>query len=609
MRLGDYVIQYLADLGIHKVFVVYGAACGDLIDAFTRINGTEYVAVVHEQAGAFAAETYAKVSGRLGAAIATSGPGGINLLNGIANCYYDSTPCLFITGQINTQFIKKDPSIRQVGFQENDIVAMSQLITKMAVMVRKADDIKYILDEAAHTAMSDRPGPVLIDIPMDIQKVDIDPKKLRGYVPETSNGYDYKLIKNQINEFIRDYKKAKRPVLLIGGGIWPAKATKEVRELGAKLKVPCLPTWNALDIFTSDYEFYRGGVGTYGGPGRNFAIQNSDLLLSIGSRISGRITGGYVKSFARAAKKFIVDVDKANLDPKLQEVKGDVNICCDAKEFIKMLMSELDKYQLPDRTWWLNKTLEWKEKYAICLPEYYNEKGRVNHYVFIKVLSEELEPGDVIVGDCGGNVVVISQTFETKFGQRLFSSNGNSPMGYSFAGAMGACFVPGVKRVICLIGDGGFNMNIHDLQTVKNYHVPLKTFIMNNYVYGITKMFQDTHFESRYEASGPKGYNPPDFVKITNGYGIKTETIENHDELREKIRFVINYPEAIVCDVNMKEYYHYAPRIFGWKTPIEDMYPYLSREEFRSNMFIEPVEDWENPVHPGKVEATKAPNP
>lgn len=609
MKLADYVIQYLATLGVHKVFVVYGAANGDLIDAFTRIKGIDYIAVMHEQAGSFAVETYAKVSGELSVAIVTSGPGGINLLTGIANAWYDSIPCLFITGQINTRFIKTDPSIRQVGFQENDIVGMSKPITKMAEMITKADDIKYILDKAVHTAMSGRPGPVLIDMPMDIQKTDIDPKKLRGYVPEITDDYDYELIKTQINEFIDDYKKAKRPVHLIGGGIWSAKATGEVRELGKRLKIPCIPTWNALDIFTSDYEFYRGRVGTYGGPGRNFAIQNSDLLLSIGCRISGRITGGYIESFARAAKKFLVDVDKANLNPKLQEVKGDVNIYCDAKEFIKMLISELDKHQLPDRTWWLDKTLEWREKYVPCLPEYYEEKGRVNPYVFVKVLSEELEPGDVIVVDCGGNVVVTSQTFETKFGQRLCSSNGNSPMGYSFAGAMGACFIPNVKRVICLIGDGGFNMNIQELQTIKNYNLSLKTFIMNNHVYGITKMFQDTHFESRYEASGPKGYNPPDFVKVVNGYGIKTETIENYDELREKIRFVINYPEAIVCDVNMKEYYYYAPRIFGWKTPIEDMHPYLSREEFRNNMFIELVEGWENPVYPGKVEATQAPIP
>ncbi|GAI27347.1 unnamed protein product, partial [marine sediment metagenome] len=296
-----------------------------------------------------------------------------------------------------------------------------------------------------------------------------------------------------------------------GGGIRIANAVLEVRELGARLQVPCLATWNAIDIFTSDYEFYRGRVGTFGGPGRNFAIQNSDLLLSIGCRISGRITGGYVDSFARAAKKYIVDIDKANLEH--QQVKGDVNIHCDAKYFVRALLNRLaghdemgeglERSELPDRTWWLNKTLEWRDKYVPCLPEYYDQKDFVHPYVFIKVLSEELEAGDVIVVDCGGNVVVTYQTFETKFGQRLVSSHGNSPMGYSFAGAMGACFIPDIKRVICLIGDGGFNMNIQELQTVKSYHLPLKTFIMNNHSYGITRQFQDTNYQSRYLASGP----------------------------------------------------------------------------------------------------------
>ena len=341
MKLADYVIQYLRDLGITKVFVVYGAASGDLIDAFSRVKGIDYVAVMHEQAGSFAVETYAKVCGELSCFIATSGPGGINLLNGIANAWYDSVPCLFITGQINSRFIKKDASLRQAGFQENDIVAMSSPITKMAEMVTRPKDIKYVLDKAVHTALSERQGPVLIDIPNDIQKVDIDPQRLEGYLPEPAN-YDDALVKKQIAEFIEDYKRAQRPVLLIGGGIRSAEAIWEARELGKVLTVPCLPTWNAVDIFTSDYEYYRGRVGTFGGPGRNFAIQNSDLLLSIGCRVSGRITGGYIETFARAAKKYIVDVDKALLNPELQDVKGNVNIHCDAKKFINMLLKEIE---------------------------------------------------------------------------------------------------------------------------------------------------------------------------------------------------------------------------------------------------------------------------
>ncbi len=614
MKLADYCVQYLANLGIKKVFVVYGAACGDLIDAFSRVKETEYVAVMHEQAGAFAAETYAKVSGGLGAAIATSGPGGTNLLTGIANAYYDSVPCIFITGQINSKFLRPNPEVRQTGFQENDIVAMAKPITKMAVMVREPEMISSLLYSAASIAKLGRPGPILLDIPVDVQKADITPidhpmlsvtnfARLTGApCPES-----------EAKAFLDDLFFAKRPVMLVGGGA--RGAIKEVRELAEKLRIPTFPTWNAIDIITSDFPYYGGRVGTYGGPGRNFAIQNCDLLLCIGTRISGRITGGNVKSFAREAKKYIVDIDEAVLE--YQPVEG-IRVNSDAKVFITTLLEEILKekfvFHTRDKEYWLSQVLNWREEYQPCLKDYYSVKGYVHPYVFMKVLSEELEPGDVVVGDCGGNVAVMFQTFETKYGQRVLSSHGNSPMGYSFAGAMGAGFVPkdlpclpggkSIKRVICLIGDGGFNMNIQELQTIKNYGVDIKTFIMNNHCYGITRQYQETNFEGRYLACGPEGYNPPNFIPIVKAYGIATETIKNHSELRRKIRKVIQHPGAIVCDVDMGNHQNYEPRIFGWKTPIEDAYPYLPREEFRGNMIIEPVEGWEKPSMPGKVEGT-----
>ena len=602
MKVADFIVQHLKDIGIKKVFVIQGSVVVDLIDAFSRVKGIEYVAVMHEQAGAFAVETYTEVSGELCCFIATSGPGGINILNGVANCFYDSVPALFITGQINSKFLKPDPALRQIGFQENDIVSMARPITKWATMLSEPKDVQHVLDKAVFTAKSLRPGPVLIDIPADVQKADINPEELSVYNQPEPHDYNPQ---KEIESFIQDFYKAKRPVLLIGGGVRSSNAVLDARDLGSRLQVPCLPTWNAIDIFTSDYEYYRGRVGTYGGPGRNFAIQNSDLLLAIGTRISGRITGGYVESFARAAKKYIVDIDGALLNPQWQQVKGDVNILCDAKKFITMLLKALKDLELPDRSGWLNRTRDWRDKYRPCLPQYSDETKFVHPYVFVKILSEECQPGDVIVVDCGGNAVVTYQTFETKYGQRVISSNGNSPMGYSFAGAMGACFVPeyyheSKGRVICLIGDGGFNMNIHELQTIKNYGLRLKTFIMNNHCYGIIHQFQDTNCKSRYLASGPDGYNPPDFVKITDAYGIKTEIIRNHSELREKIRSILHYPDAIVCDVDMGLYSKYEPRIFGWRTPIEDMHPYLPRDEFRANMIIEPISGWENPPIPGK---------
>lgn len=590
MKLADFVIQFLRDIGIKKVFVVYGGACGDLIDAFARIDGIDYVCMFHEQACSFAAETYAKVSGKLSACIVTSGPGGINLLQGIANCFYDSIPCLFITGQVNSKFLKSDPSLRQVGFQENDIVAMSKPITKMAKMVTRPQDIKYTLEKATHMALSGRPGPVLIDIPLDIQRVEVNPPELKAYTPQRAYIFNDRVkAQLQINDFLQDFQKAKRPVLLIGGGVRLAGGTYEARQLGKRLKIPCLPTWNAVDIFTSDYQYYRGRIGTFGGPGRNFAIQNADLLLSIGCRMSGRITGGNVASFAKGAKKYIVDNDRTNLDVTLQQVKGDVNIYCDAKEFMQLLLMHSHYFVIPDRTQWLDKTREWKDKYQPVLPEYYNQKEGVNPYVFIEMLSEELGQDDIVIADCGGNVVVTYQSFQTKWGQRLISSHGNSPMGFSFAGAIGAQLAAPNRRVICLIGDGGFNMNIQELQTLINYNLPVKTFIMNNQIYGITWQFQDTHFGSRYEACGPKGYNPPEFMGIVRAYGektaygIQTARLDNHASLKSVIHFVLDYPRAVVCDVNMKHWHTYEPRVVGWNTPIEDMSPKLPRGELEAN--------------------------
>jgi len=599
MKLADYVIEFFADRGVRDVFVVYGAAIGDLVDAFTKTDRIRYLCVMHEQAGAFAAEVVTKISGRLGVTLVTSGPGGTNLVTGIANCWYDSIPNVFLTGQVHSQFMRSDPSIRQLGFQENDIVSIVKPITKYAVMVTDPARIRYELERAVWEATHGRPGPVLIDMPLDLQKVDVDPAALDGFTPpiEAPGAVP---VADAIERYLDALSRAERPVLLIGGGVRLADAVEEVRALGETLGIPCLPTWNALDVFTSDYALYRGRVGTYGGPGRNFAIQNADLLLTIGCRISGRITGGVPETFARAATKFFVDVDDANLDPKLQQVRGDVNVKCDAKAFAQALLARARVRGVKRFDAWLERTREWRDRYDPVRPEFRDTTGIVHPYVFMDELSRQLTARDVIVADCGGNVVVTNQAFRTKYGQRLISSNGNSPMGFSFAGAIGACVVaePG-QRVVCIIGDGGFNMNVQELQTLVTYELPLKTFIMNNHVYGITKAYQDTNFGGRYEAAGPKGYRPPDFVKLTEGYGVATETIADHRDLAAKIARVLAHPGPIVCDVNMHEHIRYEPRIFGWNTPIEDMYPYLPREEFRANMAIEPMPGWEKPAMPG----------
>ena len=603
MKVVDFVINYLADYGINTAFVVSGAANANLLDAFSRTDRIKYVVMMHEQAAGFAAEGYAKISGKPGVAIATSGPGGMNLVTPMGNCFYDSTPCLFITGQINSGFLRPDPAVRQVGFQETDIVAIASPITKYAKMVKDPREIKQELEKALFYATSGRPGPVLLDIPMDVQKKEIDPAALPGFDTEAEKiKFDLNAVDQSIDKFLEDLEKAKRPVLLVGGGVQLSGAVHELLELGRLLKIPIFPTWNALDAVTSDYEYYGGRIGTYGGPGRNFGLQNADLLLGIGCRFSGRITGGNVKSFARAAKKYAVDVDPALLEKKWQQVIIDENIFCDAKLFLERFLKKIRTIKIKDFSSWTTRVIEWREKYDPMRPEFYEQKGFVNPYVFVRTLSEQMGENDIFVADCGGNIVISNHVFKTKNGQRYITNNGNSPMGFSFSGAMGAWFAAPEKNIVCVIGDGGFNMNIQELQTLKTYGINVKTFIMNNHAYGIIKAYQDTNLEGRYVGSDPKsGYVPPDFLAISEAYKLKTASIKNNEELTAKIKETLASKEPVICDVDCGEWYEYSPRIFGWKTPIEDMYPYLPREEFRANMIIPPLEDWEKPDMPPQI--------
>src|SRR3990167_5941913 len=595
MKLADYVINRLADEGIDKIFEVYGSAVGDLIDAFTRTDKTRYVACMHEQGAGYMAEGYSKIKGKPGVAIATSGPGGMNLVTPIGNCFYDSVPCLFLTGQVNTRFLRPDPSIRQIGFRETDIVSSVKPITKYAKMVMNPQDIRYELEKALFRCQDGRPGPVLLDLPIDVQKAEIEPDKMIGFDFQVAqSSWSPSLVQGQIERYIEDLRHAERPVLLVGGGA--RGAANEVRELGRLLGIPCFPTWNALDVITSDFEFYGGRIGTYGGAGRNFGIQNCDLLLAIGSRISGRITGGNPASFARGAKKYIVDVDWPLLERKWQQVPFDVDIPCDAKVFCTMMIDAIPPgHGLPDFCLWNHTAMEWKRKYDPVKPEFFENQKYVHPYAFMRTLSKLMGPTDVFVGDCGGNIVVANHTFETKWGQRYITNNGNSPMGFSMCGAIGAWFADPSRRVVCVIGDGGMQVNIQELQTIVNNNVNVKIFILNNHIYGITKQYQEVNFEGRAEACGPKGYSCPDFIKIADAYGIASRSLWRMEDMAGTLEHVFRYPGPIICDVDCHEFHEYSPKITGWATPIEDMDPKLPRDEFRANLIgVEPLPGWEN---------------
>jgi acetolactate synthase I/II/III large subunit len=592
MKLADYTIGFFADKGVKDIFEVYGSANADLIDAFVRTEGTRYVSTMHEQAAGFAAEACAKVTGRPGVAIATSGPGGQNFVTPIANCFYDSVPAVFLTGQVKSQFMRPDPGIRQRGFQECPLVEIMEPITKYSKLVENPQDIKFELEKAWFLAQDGRPGPVFLDFPIDVQQADIDPKTLVGFDGRPlAASYDPKAVEAAVMSYLADLKDAQRPAILVGAGVRHAKALGELEELADKLEIPMFPTWNALDIVTSDSEWYGGRFGTYGGKGRNIGIQNADLVLAIGSRISGRLFGGNKQSFLRGAKTYCVDIDPTILQKNFQEVPFDINVHSDAKVFLGTLLDKLQGANVPDFSDWTAKVKGWKDKYDPVLPEYLDEdsnEGHVNPYAFVRSLSHQMKEKDILLTDCGGNIVLASQAFETQEGQRFLTNNGNSPMGFSFAASMGAALEAGPdQNVVCMIGDGGFNMNIQELQTVKNYDLDFKTFILNNHCYGITRQFQRTKFEGRQEACGPKGYSPPNFMEICKAYGIPTSRIptNNPEIMAAQIKEILAHKGPVVCDVDCGDWDKYEPRLFG-SSAVEDMSPHLPREELEAQMSI-----------------------
>ncbi len=589
MKLSDYVLAYLKEHGVNHAFLITGGAIMNIVNSFDEEKNLKYICTTQEQGAAMAAEAYSRITKNIGVAMATSGPGATNLITGIGCAYFDSIPTLYITGQVNTNESTWEGGPRQVGFQETDIVSIVKPITKFAVKVDNPEDIKYYLDKAFYIAKSDRPGPVLLDIPMNVQRAEIDPEKLKSYEPEKKL-IDNDLLNNKIDQMINLIEEAQRPIIILGAGIKIGNAEKETLKFIEKLEIPVCLSWGAMDVIPHDHELFVEGFGVSANRAGNFAVQNSDLIISLGSRLDTRQTGGKPETFARAAKKVVLDIDKDELY-KGRGVKIDVDINFDIKDFLNEVNKKIDKIKTKDLGDWKKRINEWKERYPICPQEYFAQEEKVNPYVFMKILSEESKEEDIIITDAGGNLTWTMQGFKVKEGQKLFSAYGNSPMGYSLPAAMGASIGANYKPVICIIGDGGIKMNINELETIAKYKIPVKIFVINNHEYGIIKQFQDVWLNSCYKATCVDGgLGDPDFLKIARAYEIAACQINNHRELKGKIREVLDFAGPILCSVELKCGEKIKPKLeFG--KPIEDPAPLLDREEFRRNMIISPLED------------------
>jgi acetolactate synthase I/II/III large subunit len=560
-----------------------------MIDSLAKNPEIDYVCAQHEQASAMMADGYSRVSGNLGVAISTSGPGATNMVTGVASAYYDSVPVLYLTGQVATFRLKGDRGIRQLGFQETDTVDIFKPVTKYAVMIREPSMIRYELEKAVYISKSGRPGPVVVDIPDDLQRENIDPSSLCSYIPdvtEVSNNAPSK----KISESIRLINQSKRPVVVLGWGIRLSQSEKEALKFIEALEFPVLLSFAMRDFLESSSPLNVGSFGTHGTRYGNFTIQNADLVIVIGSRLDSKKSGSPPKDFAREAKKIIVDIDQSELNKfKGIGINVDVLIQKDCKKFFNAIANRFNEVSTQNIAPWRKQIKKWKDKFPICRPECSKDEA-LDPYFLMKTLSGVLDEGDTLISDTGCGLVWAAQAFEFKKHQRLIHAFNFTPMGYALPASIGACFANNGKRVICLTGDGGLQMNIQELATVIGHQLPIKVILINNKGYSMIGQTQDEWLGSRHEASTVKhGLAFPDFEKLAVAYGFRTTGIFRNKDMLEKLTTVVSGDEPSFCNIEISFDQKVIPQV-KYGRPLEDGDPLLSRKTFGGNMLIKPTD-------------------
>ena len=592
-KLSDYIIQRLAQ-EVKHIFMLAGGGCMHLVDSVGRCEKIEYICNLHDQACAIAADAYGQYTNNLGVALVTTGPGGTNAITGVAAAWIDSTPTLFLSGQVKRSDLMTNRGVRQMGFQEADIVSIVRPITKYAVTVLDPDSIRYHLGKAIQLAKSGRPGPVWLDIPLDVQAVSIDESLLKEFnnPAEIEKILDTGFLKHQVYSAIQLINQAERPVILVGNGVRLAKAIDDFLEVVEALSVPVLTTWKAIDFLPDEHPLFAGRPGASGQRGANFAQQNSDCILVLGARLDLGQTAYNHRNFARAAKKIIVDIDEAEI--KKLDMLIDLPVCADVGSFLREILTQKSTILNKNHSSWLSRCEQWKKRYPVVLPEYWNERNGVNNYVLIDVLSDEMQADDLLIpGSSGACSEITMQAFRVKKGMRIFNSPGLGSMGFGVPASIGGCIASNRKRTICIDGDGGFQMNIQELETVRRLNLPIKFFILNNRGYASIRSTQNTYFEGRFVGSeASSGLTLPDTSKIAAAYNLPFVRITSHADIRQKVKQILETPGPVVCDVEITENQFTAPRVSSSKRadgtmeskPMEDLWPFLSREEYDSNM-------------------------
>lgn len=598
IRVSDFIAQTLVEHGVDHVFLVTGGGAMHLNDAFGRAKGMHYVACHHEQACAIAAEGYARTSGRMAAVNVTTGPGGTNAITGVWGAYVDSVPMIVVSGQVKFETVVRstDLPLRQLGDQEVDITRMVASCTKYAVMVTDPTSIRYHLERALHLATSGRPGPVWLDVPMNVQGALVDPATLEGYDPATDAADAALAPKTDLGaaarEVLERLAKAERPVILVGQGVRASGSHARFLELAERLGVPVATSFNALDVVWHDHPLFVGRQGTIGDRAGNFAVQNADLLLVLGCRLNIRQVSYAWEHFARAAFKIMVDVDAAELAKPTLSI--DLPVHADLAAFLDRALEVTYAGPTAAHESWLAWCLARTRRYPVVLPEYWSREDAVNPYCFMDALFGALPEGSIVVSGDGTASVTSFQAAALKRGTRLFHNSGSAPMGFDLPAAVGAA-IAAKKQVVCLAGDGSIQMNLQELQTIATLGLPVKIFVLNNRGYHSIRQTQQNYFPDNVVGCGTEsGLGFPDMEKIAGVYGFPFARASRHADMRAPIDATLAHEGRAMCEVMLDLEQVFAPKLASRRlpdgrmvsSPLEDLAPFLSREELAENMII-----------------------
>ena len=586
IKVSDYIAKRLKETyGVKHVFMVSGGGAMHLNDSFGKY--LDYICNHNEQACSLAAEGYARLNQELAVVNVTTGPGGLNALNGLFGAWTDSAPILFVSGQVKyttTMESCKDIPLRQLGDQEVDIISCVKSLCKYAVTVTDPKTIGYHLDRAVYEAMNGRRGPVWINVPINVQAALVNETELEFFAAPEKPVYDLK-----ITEIVNRLKSAERPVIVAGHGIRLAGQIENLKALLKKLPFPVVTTFNGFDVIENDDPHYIGRIGTVGQRAGNFTLQNADCVLFLGTRNNIRQASYNWENFAKRAFKIVVDIDQAELDKPT--VRPDLAVRADLAEFLPALIEKTPQIKAEN---WLNWCRERKTKFDFAhTPEYQQTGDQINAYAFTRRLSELLPEDDRFVMANGFCCVGPFQTAVIKKGQRYLLNSGDASMGYDLPAAIGMCLAAGKKETICFAGDGSIMMNLQELQTIKHHNLPIKIFVLNNDGYLSIKMTQNNFFEGRHCGDGrDSGVSTPDFVKVGEAFEIKSGKFTDTAKVDETVAAVLAANEPVLCEVIVNPDYIFSPKLSARKLPdgtmisptLEDMFPFLDRDEFERNM-------------------------